>query len=235
LPPIQIDHSWNRRIKSRSEETGREQLKRRVYVNLTKLFSRSGQWKRNSAIIAVILTIITINVLLLFNSGETSASVDIAFPQPNGQDTTSPPHNYTKEVYATLLSPGHPHPWTEGRTDYYFEAVKVIAHRILRNTTTRDPFNRPFVVLVTESVPRKQRSILESHGCLVRQVTTLDPPVGTVNLENITPRYRDQFTKMHIWNMTEYDRIAYFDGDTLPIQPFHTIFDTPTQWKDDEE
>jgi hypothetical protein len=30
---------------------------------------------------------------------------------------------------------------------------------------------------------------------------------------------------MHTWNMTEYDRIACVDADTLLIQPVHTFFD----------
>jgi inositol 3-alpha-galactosyltransferase len=111
----------------------------------------------------------------------------------------------------------------------------VKAHRLLRNATTRDPYNRPFVVLVTPAVPEKQRSILESHGAIVKLVPTLSPPPGTVDFNRINPRYRDQFTKLHVWNMTEYDRIAYFDADTLPIRPIHTIFDTPTDRVGDEE
>ena len=137
--------------------------------------------------------------------------------------------DYSKEAYVTLLTPAHPHPWSEGKADYYFEAAKIKAHRILRNTTTRDPHNRPFIVLVTETVPVKQIEILEDHGAIVRRVSTIDPPPGTVDLSRINPRYRDQFTKLHIWNMTEYNRIAFFDADTLPIRPVDSIFDTPVQ------
>ena len=139
------------------------------------------------------------------------------------------PRDYSKEAYVTLLTPRHPHPWSEGKPDYYFEAAKIKAHRILRNATTRDPHNRPFIVLVTESVPEKQIEILRDHGAIVRRVSTIDPPRGTVDLTRINPRYRDQFTKLHIWNMTEYNRIAFFDADTLPIRAVDSIFDTPVQ------
>lgn len=143
--------------------------------------------------------------------------------------------NYSKEAYATLLTPSDPHPWTLGQPDYYFEACKIKAHRLLRNTTTRDPYGRPFVVLVTSAVPTKQIEVLESHGAIVKVVRTLAPPPGTVDLDRTNPRYRDQFTKLHLWNMTEYDRIAFFDADTLPIRAIHTIFDTPPQKSGDEE
>jgi alpha-N-acetylglucosamine transferase len=84
-------------------------------------------------------------------------------------------------------------------------------------------------------VPAKQIEILEDHGAIVRRVSTLQPPPGTVDLSRINPRYRDQFTKLHIWNMTEYNRIAFFDADTLPIRAVDSIFDTPVQRGEDNE
>jgi alpha-N-acetylglucosamine transferase len=162
---------------------------------------------------------------------------DTSTPGPliPGTHQNASDRDYSKEAYVTLLSPSDPHPWAEGRTDVYFEACKVIAHRLLRNSTTRDPYNRPYIILVTSLVPQKQIKILESHGVIVKHVSTIAPPKGTVNFKHINPRYKDQFTKLHVWNMTEYNRIAFFDADTLPIQPIHTIFDTPTQQKGDEE
>jgi hypothetical protein len=156
-------------------------------------------------------------------------------PEQENTDELPPGRDYSKEAYITLLSPSDPHPWAEGKTDYYFEAVKVIMHRVLRNQTTRDPFNRPFIVLVTSLVPRKQIKILESHGAIVRTVSTIAPPPGTVDFERINPRYKDQFTKMHVWNMTEYNRLLFVDADMLPIRSFHDVFDTGTKMKGDEE
>ena len=148
---------------------------------------------------------------------------------------TSDIRDYSKEAYVTLLVPGDPHPWSEGKVDYYFENIKIIAHRLFRNGTTRDPFNRPFIVLTGPSVPEKQVEILESHGAIVRRVPLIEPPLGTVDMDRINPRYKDQFTKLHIWNLTEYSRVAYFDADTLLIRPVHTIFDTSTRPRGEEE
>jgi alpha-N-acetylglucosamine transferase len=153
---------------------------------------------------------------------------DAMFEQSNTRD-------YSKEAYVTLLAPGDPHPWSEGKVDYYFENCKMMAQRLLRNATTRDPFNRPFVILATPSVPEKQIDVLSSHGALVRRVPLIDPPSGTIDMERINQRYKDQFTKLHVWNLTEYKRVAYFDADTLIIRPIHSIFDTPTSLSGDDE
>jgi len=144
-------------------------------------------------------------------------------------------HNYSREAYATLLTPGDPHPWTEGRPDFYFESCKILIHRLLHHEPTRDPHNRPVIVLVTPSVLQKQIDVLRSFGAEVRVVEKLDPPRGTVDFDNINPRYRDQFTKLHMWNMTEFERIAYFDSDALIIRPVHDIFDVPSRLKGREE
>jgi hypothetical protein len=54
-------------------------------------------------------------------------------------------------------------------------------------------------------------------------------------MNDANPCYKDQFTNLHVSNMTEYYRLVFFDADTLPIKPIYTIFDTPTQWKGNEE
>ena len=233
-----------------------------IYFNTKRIWSRSTKCGRMSLLAAAVLVIVLFtNVIGLFldraeqgielnlpnrpDHEETVApSVHPSLPQPEPltpppvtEEYTIPPpvRNYSKEAYVTLLAPSHPHPWTLGEPDYYFEACKIKAHRLLRNTTTRDPHGRPFIVLVTSDVPQKQVEILESHGAIVKLVSTLSPPAGTVDWDRTNPRYRDQFTKLHIWNMTEYERIAFFDADTLPIRAVHTIFDTPTQRTGDEE
>ena len=32
------------------------------------------------------------------------------------------------------------------------------------------------------------------------------------------PRFLDQFTKLHLWNMTMYDTLLYLDSDTLTLR-----------------
>jgi glycogenin len=35
----------------------------------------------------------------------------------------------------------------------------------------------------------------------------------------------DQFTKLHLWTLTEYDRIIYMDSDLLPLVNTEELFD----------
>ena len=44
-----------------------------------------------------------------------------------------------------------------------------------------------------------------------------------------SPYYRDGhlYTKMNLWNLTQYKRVLYLDLDTLPIAQFAGVFETP--------
>src|SRR6202021_1083419 len=88
------------------------------------------------------------------------------------------------EKYITLLAPGSPHPWDEGHVDVYFETVTIMAHRLLYNNLTKDPYNREFIVLATDKVKDQQRAILESLGVTVKIVSSLPPP-SNVNPDNV--------------------------------------------------
>lgn len=220
-----------------------------------RIWSRSTQCGRKSTIAAILSTVLLLNLISLFSSptdrdlskgtGEVhkfhTEPLTVHQPSPVATSLIESPtkhsngRNYSREAYVTILTSADPHPWTLGLPDYYFEACKVKLHRLLRHPITRDPFNRPVVVLVTPDVLEEQIEILESHGAIIKRVDIIPPPVGSVDSENINPGYKDQFTKLHVWNMTEYDRIAFFDADTLPIRPIHTIFDTPTITTGNEE
>jgi len=38
-------------------------------------------------------------------------------------------------------------------------------------------------------------------------------------------RWRDQYTKLNMWNQTSFSKIAYFDGDAFPFHPVDELFD----------
>ena len=167
-------------------------------------------------ILAVVTTLFFALPFLYFTS---RSRYPISSSNPFNDDTPN-------EAYMTLYCPPTPHPWTEGKIDYYFEGTRITVHNMLHKESTKDPKHRPFVVLVTESVLPEQVDILEHDGALVQYVPTLPPP-PVINMTVIDPRWKDQFTKLRIWNMTEYSRILYMDCDVLPIRPLSSIFDTP--------
>ena len=72
-----------------------------------------------------------------------------------------------------------------------------------------------FVYLELSNKPLSNSSInsLDDAGwqrCIVDRIAPLDE-------EGTFERFRDQFTKLHIWGMTAYDRVLYMDSDALVI------------------
>ena len=139
------------------------------------------------------------------------------------------------EKYVTLLAPSTPHPWDEGRVDAYWETATIMAHRLLHHRETKDPLGRGFIVLATHDVKPKQIKILRDLGADVKVVDSLPPP-SNVNTTSMRPKWKDQFTKLLMWNMTEYTRIVYIDADSMIIKPISELFDVlPARTLDDEE
>jgi alpha-N-acetylglucosamine transferase len=132
------------------------------------------------------------------------------------------PRDYSKEAYVTLLNPNTPHPWDNGLVDYDFETVLILSRVLLRNPTTRDPFHRPLIVLVSSNVPNKQKRSLRSHGCVVK---VIPPAVGKANVDHLGSHQEGRNAIFQLWNMTEYSRLAFFDSNTLPVQRVDRIFE----------
>lgn len=131
-----------------------------------------------------------------------------------------------KEVYATLLCPPTPNPALKNKTDYYFEATRILTYRLLHKPSTKDLHNRSLIVLATEGVLQEQVRQLRRDGATVKTVPAIKPPKG-VDLNKTFSRWKNQYTKLMFWNMTEYSKILYMDSDILPIRQLSAVFDTP--------
>jgi alpha-N-acetylglucosamine transferase len=130
------------------------------------------------------------------------------------------------EKYITLLAPPSPHSWDEGHADFYWETATIMAHRLLHHPETKDPLGRGFIVLATHDVKPKQIKFLEDLGADVRVVDSLRPP-SNVDTKTMRPRWKDQFTKLLMWNMTDYTRIVYIDADSIIVKQISELFDVP--------
>ena len=126
----------------------------------------------------------------------------------------------------TLLAPPTPHPASNRRIDFHFEATRILAYRLLHKPSTKDLHNRPLVVLTTESVLPEQIQILQADGAIVRPVASIGLP-GAGHPPEKNEKSKDQFTKLQVWNMTEYSKILYIEPDVLPIRPLSEVFETP--------
>jgi alpha-N-acetylglucosamine transferase len=110
--------------------------------------------------------------------------------------------------------------------DDYFIATRVLTYQLLHANETRchDP-TIPFEVIVTSTVSQKKIDQLISDGAIVRRVE--DIPLRWWIKTGVT-RWADQFTKLRLFEMTQYDRILFIDADTLITRPVDAIFDEPS-------
>ena len=101
--------------------------------------------------------------------------------------------------------------------------------------------DQPLVVMATRDVAGL--AALESEGCKVMQVAAL--PVSAAFRERHErdrlhakspftkgekPSFHtplDNFSKLRLWQLVDYDRVVFLDADTLVIKPIGKLFDYP--------
>ncbi|KAJ4298233.1 hypothetical protein N0V90_006132 [Kalmusia sp. IMI 367209] len=114
---------------------------------------------------------------------------------------------------------------TDKSDDSYFVATRILAHQLVHAEATKcNPETITFLVLCSESVPAEQKEILRHDGATVIEVR--DVPVNWW-IHSGVMRWKEQFTKLRVFEMTEYKRILYMDADNLLTGPIDGIFDEP--------
>jgi alpha-N-acetylglucosamine transferase len=125
-------------------------------------------------------------------------------------------------AYATFLSSGGNETETEDR---YVTATRVLGYQIMHHPDTRSKKNIPLLVLMPPHVPPSVRGKLLSEGIQVVLVDNLLPK--SWNISPSETRWKDQFTKLRLFEMTQYDRIVYMDNDMLLTHSLDGIFGEP--------
>lgn len=96
--------------------------------------------------------------------------------------------------------------------DAFLLPAKVLAYQMkMLNMTV------PYVLLVTENVSNSSISELLSHDVNVRHVSSITSPMASKGTKN-------QYTRIKLWAMTEYDAILYLDLDVLPVRDLTPCF-----------
>lgn len=127
---------------------------------------------------------------------------------------------HPKHAFATFLSTRVAN---ESYDDPYFAATRVLAYQLLHQPSTRRRQGTPFVVIVPPHVSEMRRQILREEGATVVPVDLLVPPNWAAR--PMEDRWIDQFAKLRMFAMTEYDRILYMDSDTLLTRPLDDIWE----------
>lgn len=114
--------------------------------------------------------------------------------------------------------------------DRYYVATRVLGYQLLHQPETRSNQNIPFVVLVTDDITEEKRERLTKDGATVIPVDYLrgqDWIVGEM------PQWRDVMTKLRAWQLKQYSRVAFLDGDMILNRCMDGLFDDPaTQRRD---
>lgn len=108
--------------------------------------------------------------------------------------------------------------------DHYYVATRILGYQLLHAPETRTNKSIPFVVLVTEDITEDKRERLRKDGATVIPVEYLrgeDWIVGGM------PEWRDVMTKLRAWELTQYSRVAFLDGDMILNGCMDGLFDDP--------
>jgi len=142
-------------------------------------------------------------------------------PIPPGEVITL--ENVTsKYAFATFLAGTDQH--YEYNDDHYFIAIRILAYQMLHATGTKSEDSAiPFLVLVTQKVPEYQRQRLREDGAIVVAVPSITPEWVHPSIAN----WDEMMTKLRLWELTQFDRICFLDGDTQLLGPLDGIFSDP--------
>lgn len=138
------------------------------------------------------------------------------------------PHNYRgpgHETYATYYS-------TRNATlhDPYFLAAQQLAYRILWDPRSKST-KHPLTVFVAPFISDEHRDLLQAAGAIVRELDLVPwhPAVATY------ARWRDLFSKLNMWEQTDFSRITFLDLDAFPVENIDNIFDIAKSQKCDKK
>ncbi|PHH73892.1 hypothetical protein CDD80_3512 [Ophiocordyceps camponoti-rufipedis] len=107
-------------------------------------------------------------------------------------------------------------------SDDYFISTRILAYQLLHNPETRCNKSVDFVVLVTENVPELTRQQLRANGAIVVEAEPI--PLSWWIKTGVT-RWKDQFSKLRLFEMTQYERIIFLDADCLVRGKVDGLFD----------
>lgn len=130
----------------------------------------------------------------------------------------------SKYAFATLLASDASHPDDPDNIhDDYFVATRLLGYQILHAPETRSD-GIPFIVLATKGVSQAKRDRLRRDGAIVLSVETVQKPDW---IEAGASNWAEVFDKLRLWELTQFERICFLDGDTILNRPLTEIFSDP--------
>lgn len=125
-----------------------------------------------------------------------------------------------KYAYATFMF-GAADPAQPDDEDGYFVHARMLAYQLLHDPATKTRLRIPFVVVCTPDLRQSKRDRLEKDGATVIEF----PKITSDWIATKTPKWREVLSKLHIFELEQFDKVAFFDTDTLILKPMDGIFD----------
>lgn len=96
--------------------------------------------------------------------------------------------------------------------------------RVLRASLERVRSAHPLLVMVTRNIDAGVVAQLLDDGCLVRTVEPIRPD-GGLSDKYANARFAEVWTKLAVWQQTDFDRIVFLDADMLVTQNMDELFE----------
>lgn len=101
--------------------------------------------------------------------------------------------------------------------NYALSSIKLL--KSIKANTDNIEFDKIVLELYEKPLKNSIKKILLNQGWKICQVNRIAPG----DEEATHPRFRDQFTKLILLTMTEYEAIIYFDSDTFVIRNINSL------------
>ncbi|EME88017.1 glycosyltransferase family 8 protein [Pseudocercospora fijiensis CIRAD86] len=135
----------------------------------------------------------------------------------------------SKHAYATFLASSAGERDDENISeDKYFVATRILAYQTLFNSIIHAPETRtrneiPFIVLVNEGVSEAKRERLRRDGAIIWEADPVDPKW----IKTEVSTWQAVLTKLRLWELTQFERICFLDGDTVLTRNIDDVFEDP--------
>ena len=135
-----------------------------------------------------------------------------------GPPNAPSPHDHPKEAYVTFLADIE-EPW-------YNVSARLLTFQLRHDPLTRDT-ERDLVVLTTPLIPPGFEDQLRAEGAVVMRRDLIK---GMPGQDEAAINCKDQYTKLHVFNLTMFDRVVYLDNDMILNEPMSGVWDDPGAW-----
>jgi len=105
-------------------------------------------------------------------------------------------------------------------TEDYVLAARTLGYSIKKTNTSAD-----MVAYIVDTISAKSICLMRDAGWKVIEIIKVVPAPAEPYY-----RFKDMFTKLLLWNATQYDVITYFDSDMIALLPFDEVFHSPAQF-----